>query len=128
MATFKPKILLVDDEAEARAGLARVLRGRGYEVIEVGTGEEALAHARSDWPTLMILDVVLPDLPGTEVFEKLRADPITKLIPVLLLTAKPDIVEQRPSSYAQSDRIFEKPGRVEDLLKTVQGMLTGQRQ
>lgn len=122
---YRPKILLVDDEPEARKEFAKILQMKGYEVLEVGTGEEALSRAKSDWPSLIILDIVLPDLPGTEVFEKLRASPITKAIPVLLLTAKPDVVENMPASYAGTDRFYEKPGRLEDLLGLVQEMLTG---
>ncbi len=129
MAGFKPKVLLVDDEAEARGGLAHALRARGYEVVEVGTGTEALSRAKSEWPGLIILDVVLPDIPGTEVFRKLRVDAITKAIPILLLTAKPDVLDQAgtqlPSFEGTRDRFFEKPGRVDDLLRVIQEMLAG---
>ncbi|MDO8729912.1 MAG: response regulator [Candidatus Omnitrophota bacterium] len=129
MTAFKPKILLVDDEAEARSGLAHALKMKGYEVVEVGTGTEALARARGEWPALIILDVVLPDIPGTEVLKKLRADAITRAIPVLLLTAKPDILElvgtEIPSFEGTRDRYFEKPGRVDELLAVVHQMLTG---
>ena len=131
MAGFKPKILLVDDEAEARGGLARALKAKGYEIVEVGTGQEALSRAKSEWPGLIILDIVLPDIPGTEVFKKLRADAITQAIPVLLLTAKPDILEQAgtqlPAFRPRIDRYFEKPGRMDDLLAIVHEMLTGKR-
>lgn len=128
MTAFKPKILLVDDEAEARSGLAHALKAKGYEVVEVGTGTEALARAKGEWPALIILDVVLPDIPGTEVFKKLRADPITKIIPVLLLTAKPDILEMAgteiPSFEGTRDRYLEKPGRADELLAVVHQMIT----
>lgn len=129
MAGFKPKVLLVDDEQEARGGLARALKTKGYEVVEVGTGQEALTRAKSEWPGLIILDVVLPDLPGTEVFKRLREDAITQAIPVLMLTAKPDILDQAgtqlPAFRPRIDRYFEKPGRIDDLLKLIQEMLTG---
>jgi len=129
MAGFKPKILLVDDEPEARGGLARALKGKGYDVVEVGTGQEALARAKSEWPALIILDVVLPDIPGTEVFQRMRADALTKAIPILLLTAKPDVLEeagtQIPSFEGTRDRFFEKPGRVDELLSLIHTMLTG---
>ena len=129
MPTFKPKILVVDDEEEARTGLARSLRSKGYEVLEAATGEEVFARAKAEWPALIILDIVLPDLPGTKVFEILQADPITKAIPVLLLTAKPDVVKQMPSIGEKPNqyRYFEKPGQVEDLLKIIREMLTGQQ-
>ena len=125
MANFKPKVLLVDDEAESRGGLAHALRAKGYEVVEVGTGQEALDRAKSEWPTLVILDIVLPDILGTEVFERLRKDPITKAIPVLLLTAKPDVAEKIPASYAAHDRTFEKPGRLDDLMTIIHDMAMG---
>ena len=125
MTGFKPKILLVDDEAESREGLAHALRAKGYEVVEVGTGLEALNRAKSEWPTLVILDIVLPDILGTEVFERLRKDPITKAIPVLLLTSKPDVADKMPSSYAAHDRTFEKPGRLDDLLAIIHNMAMG---
>ena len=131
MAGFKPKILLVDDEAEARGGLAQALKLKGYAVVEVGSGTEALARAKSEWPGLIILDVVLPDLPGTEVFKKLRADAVTRAIPILLLTAKSDVLEQAgtqiPSFEGTRDRFFEKPGRVDQLLALIHEMLTGKK-
>ena len=130
MPTFKQKILVVDDEPEARIGLAHSLRSKGYEVLEAATGKEVLPRAKSEWPSLIILDILLPDLPGTEVFDHLRADPITKGIPVLLLTAKPGVVEQIPALREKSSQVqyFEKPGRVEDLLKIVHDMLTGKKE
>lgn len=125
MATFKVKILVVDDEPDARGALAHLLKRQGYEVVEAATGGEVLQRAKQDWPALIILDVILPDLPGTQVFEQLRADPLTKGIPVLLLTAKPDVVGRLPSFQEKRDQYLEKPGRAEDLLATVHRMLTG---
>lgn len=122
---YQPKILVVDDELEARGTLARMLSAKGYKVLEVDSGEGALSCAKTEWPSLIVLDIVLPDIPGTEVFERLRADPLTKGIPVLLLTAKPDVVQHRPASYGVMDQMIEKPGRVEDLLSKIQAMLTG---
>ena len=125
MEKFRPKIMVVDDEPEAREALARGLKAKGYDVLEAGTGKEVFSRAKVEWPSLIILDIILPDVPGTEVFKQLRSDPITKAIPVLLLTAKPDIVRELPSFSGKSDRYFEKPGRTEDLLKTIQEMVTG---
>ena len=129
MQPFKPKIMVVDDEPEARMGLAHSLRAKGYEVLEAATGKEVFDRAKQEWPSLIILDVLLPDVPGTEVFESLRSDSITKAIPVLLLTAKPEVVERIPAlrEKSQQYRTFEKPGRVEDLLKVVHEMLTGKK-
>ncbi len=127
MGTPQLKILVVDDEADARIGLSRMLRAKGYEVIELSRGGEVLQKAKSEWPALIILDIVLPDIPGTQVFKTLRDDPITKMIPVMLLTAKPDIVGEIPTFEQKSDRYFEKPGRMDELLDTVHQMLTGKK-
>jgi CheY-like chemotaxis protein len=127
MAGAKLKILLVDDEPDARAGVARTLRLKGYEVLEAATGGEVLARAKEEWPALIILDIVLPDIPGTVVFEKLRQDPITKTIPVLLVTAKSEALGKLADFSEHRDRALEKPARLEDLVKTVQEMLTGRR-
>ncbi|MBI3312030.1 MAG: response regulator [Candidatus Omnitrophica bacterium] len=127
MAGFKQKILLVDDEAEGREALAHLLHTKGYDVVEVATGGEALARAKGEWPSLIILDIVLPDIPGTEVFDRLRADPITKAIPVLLLSAKPGVADKLPASFTGTDRMYEKPGRADDLMTVVHDMLSGKR-
>lgn len=125
MATFKQKIMVVDDEKEARTALARVLSSKGYEVLEVGEGKPVFSLAKSKWPSLIVLDIVLPDISGIEVLKQLRADPITKAIPVLLLTAKPDVVEQLGTLKEKTDEYFEKPGRIEDLMSTIQRMVAG---
>ena len=125
METFRPKVLLVDDEREAREALAHSLRAKGYEVLEEERGAPVVARAKAEWPALIILDVVLPDVSGTKVFEELRRDPLTKAIPVLLLTAKPDIAQGLPTFSGKSDRTMEKPGRIGDILRTVHEMLTG---
>ena len=125
MPDFKRKILIVDDEEAARHALSNTLRSKGYDVVEANTGKDVLAQAKTQWPSLIILDVVLPDMSGTKVLEQLRADPITKAIPVLLLTAKPDVVKHLSFYHEQSDRYLTKPDRVEDLLRIIQEMLTG---
>ncbi|MBI3332538.1 MAG: response regulator [Candidatus Omnitrophica bacterium] len=127
MATYKPKILVVDDEPDARQALAHSLRAKGYEVLEAAGGAEVLERAKAEWPTLIILDILLPDVAGTEVLDRLKKDPLTRAIPVLLLTAKPDVVEQIPLLREKSRqyRYVDKPERTEDLLAIVHNMLTG---
>jgi len=126
MPAFKPKILIVDDEQESRSALARILKAKGFDVLEAKTGKEVLSRAKAEWPSLIVLDVVLPDISGTKVFEQLKADPVTKAIPILLLTAKPDAAQEIAAVRDKtSTRHFEKPGRMEDLLNTIQQMITG---
>ena len=127
MPAFKPKIMVVDDEKDGREALAHLLRFKGYEVTEAATGGEVFRRAKTEWPSLIILDVVLPDILGTKVLEQLKADPVTKGIPVLLLTAKPDGAREMSSLPEDAARTIEKPGEAGDILKAVQEMLKGER-
>lgn len=116
---------MVDDNRDSRFVVGRVLRSKGYDVLEAATGKEVLSRAREEWPTLIILDVMLPDVSGTEVFQTLRSDPITKMIPVLLVTARPDIVSKLPTFEQSRDRYLEKTGHLDDLVRTVHEMVVG---
>jgi CheY-like chemotaxis protein len=80
------QILIVDDYAGALYLRSRILSEAGYEVLEATTGEEALRLARANRPSLVLLDVNLPDISGTEVCRQLKADPATSGIPVIQIT------------------------------------------
>ncbi len=83
------KVLIVDDEADirriARLGLVRL---GGCDVVEAGSGREALELARATLPDVILLDVMMPGQDGPATLETLRADPATAPIPVVFLTAK----------------------------------------
>jgi CheY-like chemotaxis protein len=79
-------ILNVDDNAAHRYPLTRVLRQAGYKVVEAVTGTETLALAQMK-PSLILLDVNLPDLNGFEVCKSLRANPVTQLLPIMIISA-----------------------------------------
>jgi CheY-like chemotaxis protein len=80
------QILVVDDYAGARYLRSRILTDAGYEVVEAENGEDALRMAGAVRPSLILLDVNLPDISGTEVCERLRHDPATAGIPVIQIT------------------------------------------
>jgi two-component system, sensor histidine kinase len=80
------QILIVDDYPGARYLRSRILSEGGYEVLEAGTGAEALLIARTLKPSLVLLDVNLPDISGLEVCEQLKRDPTTAAIPVIQIT------------------------------------------
>jgi CheY-like chemotaxis protein len=80
------QILIVDDYPGARYLRSRILSEGGYEVLEAGTGAEALAVARTRKPSLILLDVNLPDISGFEVCEQLKRDPTTAAIPIIQIT------------------------------------------
>ena len=80
------QILIVDDYPGARYLRSRILSEGGYEVLEAGTGAEALAIASTLKPSLILLDVNLPDISGFEVCEQLKRNPTTAAIPVIQIT------------------------------------------
>jgi CheY-like chemotaxis protein len=86
MAT-KKRILVVEDHAEIRRLLVFFLKQMGYDVIEAATGMAALAAARATFPDLITMDLGLPDVRGDEVTARLKTDPATEHIPVIVITA-----------------------------------------
>lgn len=80
------KILSIEDDSFLLALLSGKLAEAGYAVITAATGLEGLAKARSEHPDIILLDVMLPDIKGFEVLEKLKADSETQAIPVILLS------------------------------------------
>jgi len=84
----REQILVVDDEREIRELLDYNLRKEGYRVACVSTGEEALAAVRGQRPDLVILDLMLPGVDGLEVCRILQAEPSTRTVPIVMLTAK----------------------------------------
>ena len=84
----RERVLVVDDEQDLLELVSYNLNKEGYRVVGVASGEEALAAARRDVPDLIVLDLLLPTVDGLEVCRRLKADPRTQHIPVLMLTAK----------------------------------------
>jgi signal transduction histidine kinase/CheY-like chemotaxis protein len=82
------RVLVVDDEEIARYLVRQCLPVPAFEIIEAASGEEGLRCVREDPPDVVILDLVLPDLPGQEVLRRLRADPSTREIPVIVVTSQ----------------------------------------
>jgi CheY-like chemotaxis protein len=80
-------ILVVDDDDDFRAALGEVLASAGYPVEQAGGGEEALLKVADEVPGLILLDLKMPGIDGWGVMERLRADPRTAGIPILILSA-----------------------------------------
>lgn len=80
-------LLVVDDEPEINKLVARIFEKRGYRVLSAGDGSEALQLVSADRPDLILLDLNLPKLDGWEVCRRLKSDPATAKIPIIMLTA-----------------------------------------
>jgi CheY-like chemotaxis protein len=82
-----PLVLIVDDNAQNLKLAGDVLRAAGFRTLEAATGAEGLAFAAEELPDVVLLDIRLPDLDGTEVARELRDGPRTARIPIVALTA-----------------------------------------
>jgi two-component system sensor histidine kinase/response regulator len=111
-------ILIADDEPNQIATLEAFLRERGYKVIAAMSGEQALTKAISFQPDLIILDIMMPTMDGTEVAMLLRNDIRTKHIPVFFVTAVIAPDDQARVS-GSPNLIFAKPVKLNDLLQAI---------
>ncbi len=103
------KILIADDVATNRIVLKVKLAAAFYETCQASSGMETIAKARADRPDLILLDVELPDLSGIAVCRQLKADPRTRDIPVVMVTAFRDMARKMEALEAGADEVFWKP-------------------
>ena len=117
------KVLVVDDEEYIQHILNFSFGAEGYEVVTAADGEEALAKARNEKPDIIVLDIMMPKMDGYEACRKLKSDPKTKDIPVILLTAKGRDVDRKLGSEAGADDYVVKPFSPGRLIERVEGMM-----
>jgi DNA-binding response OmpR family regulator len=116
-------ILVIDDEPELVKLLDYNLSKAGYLVLSARDGEAGLAAARKHAPDAIILDVMMPGLDGWEVCKRLRQDPSTSALPLLMLTAKADEGDRVLGLELGADDYVTKPFGVRELLARVKALL-----
>jgi CheY-like chemotaxis protein len=121
------KLLIADDEAPVRRLIRVTLEGEDFTILEASDGVEALTIARIELPTLLLLDVMMPGMDGVEVCRQLKADPDTKGIVVLLLTALTQKADRERGLAAGADGWFTKPFSPLALLRRVDEVRAGLR-
>ena len=120
---MKQQILIVDDEPDLVRVLDYSLQQAGFETASAPDGETALAKIRLRVPDLIVLDLMLPDLPGTEVCRQVRASPRTQAVPVIMLTARSDEVDRVVGFELGADDFVIKPFSVRELLLRIRAIL-----
>jgi len=113
------RVLVVDDDPDMATLLSRVLVKEGLAVDTVYDGDSALVHAMSSAPDLILLDVMLPGMSGFDICERLKADDVTALIPIILVTALEDTTSRVRGIEAGADDFLSKPVKVEELIARV---------
>jgi two-component system, cell cycle response regulator DivK len=122
------KILLVEDNEMNRDMLSRRLQRRGYEVLTAVDGETGLALTRSGVPALILMDMSLPGVDGWEATRQLKADPATRAIPVIALTAHAMAGDREKALAAGCDDFDIKPIDLDRLLRKIEALLGGKAQ
>ena len=121
---MSPLILIVDDEPDLVATLEYNLRREGYETRSAQTGRDALAaFGQPPAADLVILDLMLPDMPGTEVCRRIRGTEAGRVVPVLMLTAKGDEIDRVVGFEVGADDYVTKPFSVRELMLRVGAIL-----
>jgi two-component system phosphate regulon response regulator PhoB len=118
-----PRVLVVEDEPDIAALIAYQLTREGFRVETIGNGTEALVAIDKEAPDLVVLDRMLPGLSGDEVIQRLRDDPETLSIPVLMLTAKREQEDRIEGLELGADDYLTKPFSPRELVLRVQAVL-----
>ena len=116
-------VLLCDDERDLLSVLDFNLRAAGFETVLATRGEEALLAIKRRLPALVLLDLMLPDLPGTEVCRRIKSDPRTRHVPVVMLTAKGEEVDRVVGFELGADDYVTKPFSVRELVLRLKAVL-----
>jgi two-component system phosphate regulon response regulator PhoB len=117
-------ILVVDDEPDIRSTVSFNLEREGFKTLVADAGRAALALAAGDpRPDLIVLDLMLPDMSGTEVCRQLRQSNATRRIPILMLTAKTDAIDRVVGFEVGADDYVTKPFSVRELVLRIKAIL-----
>jgi two-component system, OmpR family, response regulator RegX3 len=115
-----PRVLIAEDESAIADSVAYALRGEGFEVETVDSGEKALDAARSDGYDVLVLDVMLPGVSGLEVCRRVRAE---SAVPIVMLTARTAEVDRVLGLESGADDYIVKPFSIPELVSRVRAIL-----
>jgi CheY-like chemotaxis protein len=120
------KILIVDDEADVVAYLRTLLEDNGFRIVTAGNGREGMEKAKAENPTLILLDISMPEESGVRMFRNLQEDPQTTDIPVIVVTGVSHdfkkFIETRKKVHAPAG-YFDKPPDRDQLLAKIHEIL-----
>jgi two-component system response regulator VicR len=124
----KKLILCIEDEAEMIDLIRLILTRRGFDVRGANGGKEGLEIIRRDHPDLILLDLMMPDMDGWEVYQQMKADESTKDIPVIVVTAKAQSIDKVLGLHiAKVDDYIAKPFSPQELMESVDSVLSRQK-
>lgn len=116
------KILIVEDSTDAREMLAMLFHMEGYSVATAEDGREGLMRASAETPDLILTDINMPNIDGAEMIRRLRAEPGSSRVPIVVMTAFGDDVADR-AVESGADRALTKPVDYDLLLETIKDLI-----
>ena len=122
MEAMRDRVLIVEDEKDVREMLRLNLKAGGFDVLEAHNGAEGLAIAKAELPSVVILDLMMPEMSGMEVCRALRRNPATSRSPILMLTAKSTEVDKVAGLEVGADDYVTKPFSPRELLLRVRAV------
>jgi len=122
----KPLVLIIEDNAELRDHI-RTHLDANYQVIEADNGREGLEKAREQLPDLIVSDIMMPEMDGNELCDRIKKDPLTSYIPVILLTAKSTDEAKMEGLKTGADDFLTKPFKTGELAIRIKNMITSRQ-
>lgn len=124
----KKKILCIEDDPEMISLIRLILDRRGFEVSGAAGGEEGLELMRQETYDLVLLDLMMPDVDGWEVYQQMKKEENTKNVPVIVVTAKAQTIDRVLGlQIAKVDDYIGKPFNPQELLNSVDKVLAGKK-
>jgi len=122
----KKSVLYIEDDSEMIDLVSLIIGRRGYDVVGAHGGREGLDLAQQNPPDLILLDLMMPDLDGWDVYKQLKANESTSNVPVIIITAKSQAIDRVLGLHiAKVDDYISKPFRPQELLDSIEKILSG---
>ena len=121
---MEPTVLMIEDDAEGARLMKLTLGPRGYRVLVASDGLQGLEMAHANPPDLILLDLLLPGMDGLEILSRLRTDPQTADVPVMIISSRDRPTDQHTAAEIGADAYLIKPYGLADLLALLRSLLS----
>ena len=118
------KVLLVDDDIDTLRLVGLMLQRQGYQILAANNGPQALSIAEKEIPDIILLDIMMPEMDGYEVAKRLRHNPVTSQIPIIIFSAKNEVEDKIMGFEAGADDYLAKPTQPRELFAHIRAVLS----
>ena len=118
------RILVVDDSRTEQFMLKAILERHGYEYMSADEGEKGIEQAKTEKPDLILMDIIMPGLNGFQTVRKLKKDPDTQAIPVIMVSTKSEMADRAWATKQGAEDLVAKPVNEQELLAKIENFLS----